>query len=152
LFSYRKNSREFVNKSLYCIQGIGDVGPMGRILVRGEPGHEIVHVLAPLPGELVVDKSGKGAFYGTELETLLRRRSIRKLIVCGVTTEVCVLSTVIEANDRGFDCAVLSDCVGSYHPNLHVAALDMIKSQAGIFGWVASSNEFIDVLKSKSQM
>lgn len=130
-------------------QGIGDLGPMGRILVRGEPGHEIVPTLKPLPDEPVVDKSGKGAFYGTELESLLRRRNIRSLVICGVTTEVCVLSTVIEANDRGFDCVVLNDCVASYHPNLHTAALEIIKNQSGIFGWVTSSDDFINSFNSQ---
>ncbi len=101
--------------------GIGDVGPMGRILVRGEPGHDIVPELAPIAGEPVSDKPGKGAFFATDLEAMLRSRGIAQLIVCGVTTEVCVNTTVREANDRGFDCLVLEDCTGSYFPEFHAA-------------------------------
>src|SRR5207244_10805018 len=93
--------------------GIGDPGPMGRILVRGEYGHDIVDDLKPGPGEPVVDKPGKGSFYATDLESILRHRGVQQLVVCGVTTEVCVHTTVREANDRGFDCLVLSDCVAS---------------------------------------
>jgi biuret amidohydrolase len=118
---------------------IGDRGPMGRILVRGEPGHDIIPELAPMPGEPVVDKPGKGAFYATDLEAMLRSRGVARLAVCGVTTEVCVNTTVREANDRGFDCLVLEDCVASYFEAFHKAGLEMIKSQGGIFGWVAPS-------------
>jgi biuret amidohydrolase len=119
--------------------GIGDPGPMGRILVRGEAGHDIIPELAPAPGEPVVDKPGKGAFYATDLEAMLRGRGIAQLIVCGVTTEVCVNTTVREANDRGFDCLVLADCTGSYFPEFQAAGLAMIKAQGGIFGWVTDS-------------
>ena len=119
--------------------GIGDKGPMGRILVRWEYGHDIVDELKPIAGEPVVDKPGKGAFYATDLDTILKTRGIRKLIVCGVTTEVCVNTTVREANDRGYDAVVLSDCVGSYFPEFQRAALEMIKAQGGIFGWVSDS-------------
>ena len=119
--------------------GIGDKGPMGRILVRGEYGHDIVDELKPIAGEPVVDKPGKGAFYATDLDTILKTRGIRTLIVCGVTTEVCVNTTVREANDRGYDAVVLSDCVGSYFPEFQRAALEMIKAQGGIFGWVSDS-------------
>ena len=119
--------------------GIGDPGPMGRILVRGEPGHDIIPELAPAPGEPVVDKPGKGAFYATDLEAMLRGRGIAQLLVCGVTTEVCVNTTVREANDRGFDCLVLEDCTGSYFPEFQQAGIAMIKAQGGIFGWVAPS-------------
>ncbi|MDI6771417.1 MAG: isochorismatase family cysteine hydrolase [bacterium] len=119
--------------------GIGDTGPMGRVLIRGEPGHEIVPELAPAPGEPVIDKPGKGAFYATDLDLLLRERGIRSLIVAGVTTEVCVHTTVREANDRGFECLVLEDCVASYFPEFHEAGIRMIKAQGGIFGWVSSS-------------
>ena len=118
---------------------IGDAGPMGRILVRGEVGHDIVPELYPKPGETVIDKPGKGAFYATDLELVLRNRGIETLIVCGVTTEVCVNTTVREANDRGFECVVLSDCVGSYFPEFQKAALAMVKAQGGIFGWVSDS-------------
>ena len=126
--------------------GIGDKGPMGRILVRGEYGHDIVDELRPLPGEPVVDKPGKGAFYATDLDTILKTRGIRSLIVCGVTTEVCVNTTVREANDRGYDAVVLSDCVGSYFPEFQRVALEMIKAQGGIFGWVSDSASALDAL------
>jgi biuret amidohydrolase len=119
--------------------GIGDPGPMGRILVRGEPGHDIVPELYPLPGEPVIDKPGKGAFYATDLDSILKNRGIAQLIVCGVTTEVCVHTTVREANDRGYECVVAADCVGSYFPEFHEIGLRMIAAQGGIFGWVASS-------------
>ena len=118
---------------------IGDPGPMGRILVRGEVGHDIVPELYPRAGEPVIDKPGKGAFYATDLELILRDRGIKTLIVCGVTTEVCVNTTVREANDRGYECVVLSDCVGSYFPAFQKSALEMIKAQGGIFGWVSDS-------------
>jgi len=119
--------------------GIGDSGPMGRILVRGEDGHDIVKELYPEPGEPVVDKPGKGAFFATDLDGILKHRGIRHLVVCGVTTEVCVHTTVREANDRGYDCLVLEDCVASYFPEFHRSALAMIKAQGGIFGWVSAS-------------
>jgi len=119
---------------------------MGRILVRGEPGHEIIPELAPLPGEPVVDEPGKGAFYATDLEAMLRWRGITQLLVCGVTTEVCVNTTVREANDRGLDCLVLEDCTGSCFPELHTAGMAMIKAQGGIFGWVAQSDALLAAL------
>lgn len=126
--------------------GIGDPGPMGRILVRGEHGHDIVDELKPAPGEPIVDKPGKGAFYATDLDTILRTRGIRQLIVCGVTTEVCVHTTVREANDRGYDCLVLEDCVGSYFPEFQAVGIKMIKAQGGIFGWVSDSTRFLEAL------
>ncbi|HUA53902.1 MAG TPA: isochorismatase family cysteine hydrolase [Candidatus Sulfotelmatobacter sp.] len=126
--------------------GIGDPGPMGRILIRGEPGHDIIPELAPAAGEPVIDKPGKGAFFATDLHAILRNRGIERLIVTGVTTEVCVSTTVREANDRGYDCLVLGDCVASYFPELHAAALDMIRAQGGIFGWVGSSSQLIDAI------
>lgn len=126
--------------------GIGDKGPMGRILVRGEYGHDIVDELKPAPGEPVVDKPGKGAFYATDLDSMLHNRGVRQLVVCGVTTEVCVNTTVREANDRGYDCLVLEDCVGSYFPAFQKAALEMIKAQGGIFGWVSDSKDFLEGL------
>jgi len=126
--------------------GIGDPGPMGRILVRGEPGHDIIPELSPAAGEPVVDKPGKGAFYATDLHTILANRGIEALIVCGVTTEVCVHTTVREANDRGFDCLVLADCTGSYFPEFQAMGLAMIKAQGGIFGWVAPSTALLPAL------
>ena len=126
--------------------GIGDGGPMGRVLVRGEHGHDIIPELYPQGDEPVVDKPGKGAFYETDLHLILQNRRIETLIVCGVTTEVCVHSTVREANDRGYECVVLSNCVGSYFPEFQRAALEMIKAQGGIFGWVSDSNEAVSVL------
>jgi len=115
------------------------VGPMGRVLVRGEHGHDIIPELYPQGDEPVIDKPGKGAFYETDLQLILQNRSIATLIVCGVTTEVCVHTTVREANDRGYECVVLSDCVGSYFPEFQRVALEMIKAQGGIFGWVSDS-------------
>jgi nicotinamidase-related amidase len=125
---------------------IGDHGPMGRILVRGEHGHDIVPELYPIAGEVVIDKPGKGAFFATNLDHVLHNRRIRSLIVCGVTTEVCVHTTVREANDRGFECVVLEDCVGSYFPEFQHAALAMIKAQGGIFGWVSDSRRALAAL------
>jgi nicotinamidase-related amidase len=122
---------------------IGAPGPMGRILVRGEPGHDIIPELYPAPGEPVIDKPGKGAFYQTDLDLMLRNRSIGTLFVCGVTTEVCVNTTVREANDRGYRCIVLSDCCASYFPEFHDMGLKMIKAQGGIFGSVASSRALL---------
>ena len=118
---------------------IGDPGAFGRILIRGEYGHDIIDELRPAPGEDVVDKPGKGAFYATELQDLLDKGGIRSLLVAGVTTEVCVHTTVREANDRGYECLVLADCVGSYFPEFQRVALEMIAAQGGIFGWVAES-------------
>ena len=118
---------------------IGDPGPKGRILIRGEYGHDIVDELAPVPGEPVIDKPGKGAFYATGLQELLTEWGVRSLVVAGVTTEVCVHTTVREANDRGYECLVLADCVGSYFPEFQEAGLAMIAAQGGIFGWVADS-------------
>lgn len=128
--------------------GIGDPGPKGRILVRGEEGHGIIDELAPAPGEIVLDKPGKGAFYATDLELMLRNRGITSLVVTGVTTEVCVHTTVREANDRGFECLVVEDCCGSYFPEFHEVGLKMIAAQGGIFGWVAPSAELLASLAS----
>jgi biuret amidohydrolase len=125
---------------------IGDPGPMGRILVRGEPGHDIIPELYPLAAEPVVDKPGKGAFFGTDLHAILQNRGIEKLVVTGVTTEVCVNTTVREANDRGYECLVLEDCVGSYFPEFQDMGLRMIKAQGGIFGWVSDSVRLLDAL------
>ncbi|MGA8654802.1 MAG: cysteine hydrolase [Chthoniobacterales bacterium] len=125
---------------------IGDPGPMGRILIRGEPGHDIIPELYPLPAEPVIDKPGKGAFFATDLHAILQNRSIEKLVVTGVTTEVCVNTTVREANDRGYDCLVLEDCVGSYFPEFQEMGLRMIKAQGGIFGWVSDSARILAAL------
>jgi biuret amidohydrolase len=125
---------------------IGAQGPMGRILVRGEPGHDIIAELYPESGEPVIDKPGKGAFHATDLHAILQHRGVKQLVVTGVTTEVCVNTTVREANDRGYDCLVLEDCVGSYFPDFHDMGLKMIKAQGGIFGWVAKSDGVIGAL------
>ncbi len=125
---------------------IGDAGPMGRILIRGEAGHDIIPELYPRAGEPVIDKPGKGSFCQTDLELILKNRGIQTLIVCGVTTEVCVHTTVREANDRGFECLVPADCAASYFPEFHETALRMIKAQGGIFGWVSDSARVIAAL------
>jgi nicotinamidase-related amidase len=125
---------------------IGDAGPMGRILVRGQDGHDIIPELYPLPGEPVIDKPGKGAFYATDLHSILQHLAIKQLIVTGVTTEVCVNTTVREANDRGYDCLVPSDCVGSYFPEFQEMGLKMIKAQGGIFGWVSDSGKILEAI------
>jgi biuret amidohydrolase len=125
---------------------IGAKGPMGRILIRGEPGHDIVPELYPRDGEPVVDKPGKGAFYATDLHLILQDRRVQSLIVCGVTTEVCVHTTVREANDRGYRCIVPSDCCGSYFPEFHEVGLRMIKAQGGIFGWVSDSAKVLKAI------
>lgn len=125
---------------------IGDIGPMGRILIRGEEGHDLIPELYPLPGEAVIDKPGKGAFYATDLHTILNNRGIENLIVCGVTTEVCVHTTVREGNDRGYRCIVPGDCCASYFPEFHEVGLKMIKAQGGIFGWVTDSSRILSAL------
>ena len=129
---------------------IGDPGPMGRILIRGEAGHDIIPELYPLDSEIVIDKPGKGAFYATDLHSILQHRGIKHLIVTGVTTEVCVNTTVREANDRGYDCLVPEDCVGSYFPEFQEAGLKMIKAQGGIFGWVSHSSHILGALGALS--
>ena len=126
---------------------IGDEGPMGRILIRGEAGHDIIPELYPTPTEPVIDKPGKGAFFATDLHAILQNRGIEQLVVTGVTTEVCVNTTVREANDRGYDCLVPEDCVGSYFPEFQHAGLQMIKAQGGIFGWVTHSSRILSALR-----
>jgi nicotinamidase-related amidase len=118
---------------------IGDPGPMGRILIRGEEGHDIVAALYPTEGETVIDKPGKGAFHQTDLEQILRNRGITTLLICGVTTEVCVHTTIREGNDRGYRCVAIADACASYFPEFHRVGLEMIKAQGGIFGWVSDS-------------
>lgn len=127
---------------------IGEPGPMGRILIRGEPGHSIIPELAPAPGEIIIDKPGKGAFYQTDLELILTTRHINTLLVCGVTTEVCVHTTIREANDRGYRCVAFSDGCGSYFPQFHDVALAMIKAQGGIFGWVSTGQNLINAIET----
>lgn len=127
---------------------IGDQGPMGRILIRGEAGHDIIPALSPLPGEPIIDKPGKGSFYATDLELMLRNRKIEALIVCGVTTEVCVHATVREANDRGFRCLIPGDCCASYNLEFHTVSLRMFAAQSAIFGWVTDSQQLVTALQT----
>ncbi len=126
--------------------GIGDMGPLGRILVRGEKGHAIIDELQPLPQEIVLDKPGKGSFYQTDLDLILHRAGITHLIFTGVTTDVCVHTTLRDANDRGLRCLLLEDCCGAFDPELHAAAVKMVKMQGGIFGWVSNSTEMVGAL------
>ncbi|MGB5975481.1 MAG: isochorismatase family cysteine hydrolase, partial [Nodosilinea sp.] len=125
---------------------IGDRGPMGRILVLGEPGNGIIPELAPLPAEVVISKPGKGAFYATELETHLKSQGITHLIIAGVTTEVCVQTTMREANDRGYECLLVEDATESYFPEFKRATLEMVRAQGGIVGWTSATEPLLNAL------
>jgi biuret amidohydrolase len=129
---------------------IGDPGPMGRLLVRGEPGCDIVPLLAPVAGEVVIDKPGKGAFYATPLQAELQRMGVTQLVLAGVTTEVCVQSTMREANDRGYDCVLVAEATASYFPAFKASTLDMVAAQGGIVGWVAALHDVLGALPPTS--
>jgi len=145
---FHKNFKKNTDGTLKPPQ-IGQVGPMGRILIRGEPGHDIIPSLYPIEGEPILDKPGKGAFYGTDLDVICKAQNIHNLLICGVTTEVCVHTTAREGNDRGYHCILVGDACASFFDEFHRVALAMISAQGGIFGSVTDSESVVAALGSK---
>jgi nicotinamidase-related amidase len=132
--------------------GIGDYGPLGRLLIRGQPGHDIIPELYPLPGENVIDKPGRSAFQHTEFGLMLKIKGIKNLLICGVTTDVCVHSTMREANDNGFDCLLVEDATSASEPHLHAGAVESVKAEGGIFGAVSTTDKILAALEVKKKV